>query len=76
MRKPRIYVVEAEKDGELQYWAAAIPPEDAARAVQQQLGAGWHARLTERVLDSEYEGILDVPPGRVRRIKHMKPGSL
>ncbi len=71
-RKPRVYVVQAEKAGELQYWAAATPPGDASRAVQQQLGSDWHARLTDRVLGSEYEDLLDVPTGRVRRIKFMK----
>jgi ATP dependent DNA ligase domain len=33
-RKRRVYVVEAEKAGELQYWAAAAAPEDAARGLR------------------------------------------
>ncbi len=33
-RKRRVYVLEAEKAGELQYWAAAAAPEDAGRGTR------------------------------------------
>jgi hypothetical protein len=69
--RPRIYIVEAQKDGYLQYWAAATAPEDASRAVQQHLGLDWKVRLTDRTLRAEYADILSVPAGRVRRVKYM-----
>ena len=74
VRKTRVYVVEAERAGKLQYWAVATEPADAARAVQQRLGSDWHARLTDRVLGPEYEH-LDIPRGRVRRLGLWRDGG-
>lgn len=68
----RVYIVEAEKDGALHYWAAATPPENATRAVRQQVGGGWQVRLTDRVLTAQQVASLNVPAGRVHRIKFMK----
>jgi hypothetical protein len=68
----RLYVVQAEKDGELTFWAAATAPENATRAVLDHLGPGWQATLTKRVLSRTYSELLEVPPGKVRRIRYMK----
>jgi hypothetical protein len=66
----RIYIVEASKEDEVQYWAAATLPENATRAVLDHLGQDWSAKLTDRQLSSEYAALLEVPPGRVRRIRY------
>jgi hypothetical protein len=69
-RSKRIYVVEAKKNDDVHYWAAATTPENATRAVLQQLGEGWDVQLTRYVVDQPYAEAIDLPAGRVCRIKY------
>jgi hypothetical protein len=71
-RPKRIYVVEAKKNDDVHYWAAATTPENATRAVCQQLGEAWKLRLTDYIVDQQYAEVVDLPAGRVRRIKYPK----
>jgi hypothetical protein len=64
--------VEAQHKDQLHYWAAATAPENATRAVRQQVGEDWEVRLTPHVLDEAHVAALDLAPGRVRRIKFVK----
>jgi hypothetical protein len=71
-----VYVVEAQHEDQLHYWAAATPPENATRAVRQQLGEDWDVRLTPYVLDKTHVATLGLAPGRVRRIKFIQGRDL
>jgi hypothetical protein len=44
------YLVEATKDGQIEYWAAATHPDDALTVVRSQTPPDWNLVLTERRL--------------------------
>jgi hypothetical protein len=72
VKTTRVYVVEAQHEDQLHYWAAAMAPGNATRAVRQQLGEDWDVRLTPYVLDYAHAAALDLAPGRVRRMKFVQ----
>jgi hypothetical protein len=61
-----IYVV--EKDGVAEYWAAATLQENAVAAVEEELGPGWIATLTDRRLTSQRLSLLKMRPNSVRKL--------
>jgi hypothetical protein len=63
-----IYVVEAMKDGVVEYWAAATLQENAVAAVAKQLGPEWIVTLTEQRLTSQRLSILRMLPNTVRKL--------
>ena len=63
-----IYVVEATKDGTLEYWAAATLRENAIAAVAKQVGPEWIVRLTEQRLTNQRLSILKMLPNSVRKL--------
>jgi hypothetical protein len=63
-----IYVVEAMKDGAVEYWAAATLRENAVAAVAKQLGSEWIVMLTERRLTNQRPSILKMLPNTVRKL--------
>jgi hypothetical protein len=44
------YLVEATKDGQIEYWAAATHPDDALTVIRSQTPPDWNLVLTERRL--------------------------
>jgi hypothetical protein len=65
-----IYVVEAIKGGEVEYWAAATPRDAALSAVQQMLRPGWTAkRITARHLPEDQIAELKIKAGSVLKLK-------
>jgi hypothetical protein len=63
-----IYVVEAMKDGAVEYWAAATLRENAVAAVAKQLGPEWVVTLTDRRLTNQRLSILKMLPNTVRKL--------
>jgi hypothetical protein len=63
-----IYVVEAMKDGVVEYWAAATLQENAVSAVARHLGPEWIVRLTEQRLTNQRLSILKMLPNTVRKL--------
>jgi hypothetical protein len=63
-----IYVVEAMKDGAVEYWAAATLRENAVAAVAKQLESEWIVTLTERRLTNQRLSILKMLPNTVRKL--------
>jgi hypothetical protein len=65
-----IYVVEATKGREVEYWAAATPRDAALSEVQQMLDSGWTAkRITARHLPPDQIAELKIKAGSVRKLK-------
>jgi galactokinase/mevalonate kinase-like predicted kinase len=65
-----VYVVEATKGREVEYWAAATPRDAALSEVQQMLDPGWTAkRITARHLPPDQIEELYIKAGAVRRLK-------
>lgn len=64
-----IYVIEAAKDGKTEYWAAAVPREQAVEVVRQQAPPGWSLRLTERRLPVATVAGLKMRLNSVRQLK-------
>jgi hypothetical protein len=63
-----IYVVEATKDGEIEYWAVALPYEEVLHALAHATGAGWKYVVTTECLTVERAVELGLPLSPVRRI--------
>jgi hypothetical protein len=59
----RVHVVEATKDDQTDYWAAATHREDAIAAVRSQVHPDWKLVLTERRL------VLTIRRNIVRKLK-------
>jgi hypothetical protein len=64
-----VYVVEATKGDQTEYWAAATPRADAVIAVLERLPPGWQAILTVGRLTIEEVGSLNLRPNGVRQLK-------
>jgi hypothetical protein len=63
-----IYVVEATKDGEIEYWAVALPYEEVLDALARATGPGWKYVVTTEWLTVERAVELGLPFAPVRRI--------
>jgi hypothetical protein len=63
-----IYVVEALKDGEVEYWAAATLREKAVAAVAKQVGPDWTVTLTKQRLTNQRLSVLRMLPNTVRKL--------
>jgi len=63
-----IYVVEATKDGEIEYWAVALPYEEVLHALAHATGPGWKYVVTTECLTVERAVELGLPLSPVRRI--------
>jgi hypothetical protein len=63
-----IYVVEATKDGEIEYWAVALPVEEVLYAMAAATGTGWNYVITTEWLTVERAVELGLPLKPVRRI--------
>jgi hypothetical protein len=62
--------VVAATDGETtHYWAAAVPRDRAASAVQAMLGAGWTATLTNKLLTPDQVSSLNLRAGDLRELR-------
>jgi hypothetical protein len=63
-----VYIVEVKKDGVAEYWAAATLQGNAVAAVEEELGPGWIATLTDRRLTSQRLSMLKMRPKPVRKL--------
>ncbi len=63
------YIVEASKDGQVEYWAAATDADKALPAVFLILGSDWRIRLTHRLLSADRVAAIRLRTGGVRRLK-------
>ena len=63
-----IYVVQAIKGDQTEYWAAATIREKAVAAVEKELGAGWSVTLTDRRLTGQRLSKLRLRPNSVQRL--------
>lgn len=63
-----IYVVQATKGDQIEYWAAATIREKAVAAVEKELGEGWTVRLTDRRLTGQRLSKLRLRPNGVQRL--------
>jgi len=63
-----IYVVQATKSDQTEYWAAATIREKAVAAVEKELGAGWSITLTDRRLTGQRLSKLRLRPNSVQRL--------
>jgi hypothetical protein len=59
----------ATKGGDVEYWAAATPHDAAVWTVQQLLGPGWTASMTDRRLTGQAAG-LKLRPNGACKLKH------
>jgi hypothetical protein len=62
-----VYVVQAERNGLLEHWAAATLEENAVAAVETELGPGWTVTLTEGRLTSRLSA-LKMRPNAVQKL--------
>jgi hypothetical protein len=63
-----IYVVQATKGHQVEYWAAATIREKAVAAVEKELGGGWTLVLTDRRLTGQRLSRLGLRPNSVQRL--------
>jgi hypothetical protein len=63
-----IYVVEAMRNGAVQYWAAATLRQNAVAAVVEKMGPEWVVTLTKRRLTNQRLSILKMRPNTVRKL--------
>jgi hypothetical protein len=63
-----IYVVQAIKGRQTEYWAAATIREKAVTAVEKELGDGWTVTLTDRRLTGQRLSKLRLRPNSVQRL--------
>jgi hypothetical protein len=63
-----IYIVEATKDGEIEFWAVALPYEEVLHAMARATGPGWKYAVTTEWLTVERAVELGLPLDPVRRI--------
>jgi hypothetical protein len=63
------YVIEATKDGQIDYWAAAAHRDDALTLVHSQTSPDWNLVLTERRLTHEQAAELKMMHNTVRKLE-------
>jgi hypothetical protein len=63
-----IYVVQAIKGNQIEYWAAATIRERAVAAVEKELGPGWTITLTDRRLTGQRLSKLRMTPNSLQRL--------
>jgi hypothetical protein len=63
-----VYIVQATKDGKIEFWAAATIKENAVAAVKKELGDGWIVTLTDRRLTRQRLSLLKILPNAVRKL--------
>jgi len=63
-----IYVVQAKKGDQVEYWAAATIQEKAIAAVEKELGPGWTVTLTGRRVTGQRLSKLKMRPNTVRKL--------
>jgi hypothetical protein len=63
-----IYVVEAMRNGAVQYWAAATLRQNAVAAVVEKMGPECVVTLTKRRLTNQRLSILKMRPNTVRKL--------
>ena len=63
-----IYVVQAKRDDQIEYWAAATIKEKAVAAVEKELGPGWIVALTDRRLTGQRLSKLRMCPNTVQKL--------
>jgi hypothetical protein len=68
-------LVEAEKDGQTEYWAAATHRDDAIVAVGTQTGPDWKLVLTERRLTGKEAAKLKMGHNSVRKLNAAPRGD-
>ena len=68
-----IYVIAAIRGKHVEYWAAATPRDVAVATVQQLLGPGWTAGMTQLRLTTDQAAALKLPPNCARRLGPLKP---
>ena len=64
----RALLVEAEKDGQTEYWAAATHRDDAITVVGAQTGSDWKLILTKRCLTGKQAAKLKMGHNSVRKL--------
>ena len=64
-----IYIIEASKGGKTEYWAAAVPRDQALKAVQSVVVPGSKLTLTNRRLTPAKIAELKMRPNSVRQLK-------
>jgi hypothetical protein len=68
-----VYVVQATKGDQTDYWAASTQPADAVIAVLERLPPGWQAILSVGRLTIEQFVALNFRPNVVRQLKLISP---
>jgi hypothetical protein len=63
-----VYVVQATKDGQIEFWAVALPCEEVLHAMAAATGPGWKYVITTEWLTVERAVELGLPLSPVRRI--------
>jgi hypothetical protein len=63
-----IYVVQAKRDDQIEYWASATIKEKAVAAVEKELGPGWTVTLTDRRLTGQRLSKLKMRPNSVQKL--------
>ena len=63
-----IYIVEATKDGDVEFWAVALPYGEVLHAMAAATGPGWKYVVTTEWLTVERAVELGLPLSPVRRI--------
>ena len=63
------HIVEAAKDGEVEYWVAGTTPDKAIAAVLLIVGPAWRLRLTDRLLPPREVAALRLREGGVLRLR-------
>ncbi len=63
------FIVEAAKDGQVEYWAAATEADKAVPAVLLIVGPQWTLRRTDGLLSADRVAALKMRAGSVRKLR-------
>jgi hypothetical protein len=64
-----IHVVAATKDGQTQFWAAALPLHEVLAQVALEVGDGWALTVTTKRLTVQKAAALNMRSNSIRRIE-------
>ena len=63
-------MIEAIKDGKVEYWVAGMPPDRAVDAVLVVLGSEWRLSVTDRMLSPDRVAALKLSEGEALRVEN------
>jgi hypothetical protein len=56
-----VFIVAATKDGETEFWTAAVPEDEVLMAVALETGPGWELTITTLRMTAEKAAMLNLP---------------